>query len=253
MCDSSGQGVTKRAPRTAGRPSLFGSVESLRRFLFQRALRLRYDGAERFGLVHRNVREHLPVERDSGELQRVDKLAIGQSFGAHRSIDSLDPERAEAALLHLAVTICVLAGLLDGLTRDANSVLATAVIALRLIENALVLGAGGHTPFDSCHGRTSLLQAVGRPALHRLGVGVAEDLGAAVLADIFGVVADQAVALAGDTVLDLARSRELEAFLDAALGLELGHFRLLTFLNGRGSPFGRARSIVSRSWKSAGL
>jgi hypothetical protein len=66
-------------------------------------------------------------------------------------------------------------------------------------------------------------------------------------------VADQAVALAGDAALDLARRRELEALFNAALGLELGHFRLLTFLNGRGSPFGRARSVVSRSWKSAGL
>jgi hypothetical protein len=48
-------------------------------------------------------------------------------------------------------------------------------------------------------------------------------------------------------VLDLARRRELEAFLDAALGLELGHFRLLmcalkdaTLSNRHGMPFGRA-------------
>src|SRR3954452_19646169 len=101
--------------------------------------------------------------------------------------------------------------------------------------------------------RPSLLEAVGRPALDPRHVGVGKDLGAAVLADVLGVVADQPVALARDTMLDLARGRELEAFLDAALGLELGHFRLLTFLNGRGSPVGRARSIVSRSWKSAGL
>src|SRR3712207_8996309 len=36
-----------------------------------------------------------------------------------------------------------------------------------------------------------------------------------------------AVALARDTMLDLARSGHLEALLDAALGLQLGHFRLL--------------------------
>ncbi|MNC99700.1 hypothetical protein D3C83_180690 [compost metagenome] len=40
-------------------------------------------------------------------------------------------------------------------------------------------------------------------------------------------MADQTVTLASDAVLDLARGRELEALLDAALGLELGHFRLL--------------------------
>jgi hypothetical protein len=47
-------------------------------------------------------------------------------------------------------------------------------------------------------------------------------------------------------VLDLAGRRELEAFLDAALGLELGHFRLLvasadaTLSNRHGMPSGRA-------------
>jgi hypothetical protein len=47
-------------------------------------------------------------------------------------------------------------------------------------------------------------------------------------------------------MLDLARRRELEALLDAALGLELGHFRLLvassdaTLSNRHGMPSGRA-------------
>src|SRR5687767_4119878 len=75
--------------------------------------------------------------------------------------------------------------------------------------------------------RYSLFEAVGRPELDPRRIGVGKHFGAAVLADIFGVVADQAVALSGDPMLDLARGRELEAFLDAALGLELGHFRLL--------------------------
>src|SRR5687768_6439369 len=88
---------------------------------------------------------------------------------------------------------------------------------------------------------SSLFQAVGRPELHPRRVGVGEHFGAAVLADIFGVVADQAVALAGDSVLHLAGGGELEALLDAALGLELGHFvSSSTFVNRHGSPFGRA-------------
>jgi hypothetical protein len=59
-------------------------------------------------------------------------------------------------------------------------------------------------------------------------------------------------------MLDLARRRELEAFLDAALGLELGHFRLLaalwgaTLSNRHGMPFGRAIGFPV-IWKSAGL
>src|SRR3569833_304916 len=73
----------------------------------------------------------------------------------------------------------------------------------------------------------SLFQAVRGPGLQARRIGVGENFCATVLANVFGVVADQAGALAGDTMLDLARGRELEAFLDAALGLELGHFRLL--------------------------
>src|SRR6185312_2620388 len=107
--------------------------------------------AERLGLVHRDVGEHLAVEGDAGEVQRVDELAVGQPFGADRGVDSLDPQGAEAALLHLAVAVGVLPGLLDRLAGDPDRVLAAAVIALRIVEDALVLGAGGYTPFDACH------------------------------------------------------------------------------------------------------
>src|SRR3954469_22980218 len=75
--------------------------------------------------------------------------------------------------------------------------------------------------------RYLLFQAVGRPELHPRRIGVGENFGAAVLADVLGVVADEAVALAGDSMLHLAGGGELEAFLDAALGLQFGHFRLL--------------------------
>src|SRR5215217_2069737 len=75
--------------------------------------------------------------------------------------------------------------------------------------------------------RYSLVEAVGGPELDPRRIGAGQDFGAAVLADIFRIVADQPVALAGDAVLQLTGSGELEAFLDAALGLELGHFRLL--------------------------
>src|SRR3954468_20347405 len=79
----------------------------------------------------------------------------------------------------------------------------------------------------------ALLEAVGRPGFDPRRIGVGKHSGTAVLADILGVVADQPVALANDAVLELAGRRELEAFLDAALGLELGHFRLLV------APLGR--------------
>src|SRR3546814_4274610 len=58
-------------------------------------------------------------------------------------------------------------------------------------------------------------------------VCVRKHFGAAVLANIFRIVADQTVTLASDAVLDLAGRGEFEAFLHTALGLELGHFCLL--------------------------
>src|SRR6476646_7346778 len=145
----------KRAPRSLAAPFLVRCRKGLGRLFrflaFERILRLGDDGAERLGLVHRDVREHLAVEGDAGEVQRVDELAVGQTFRADRGVDSLDPQSPEAPLLHLAVAIGVLAGLLDGLPGDADRVLATAVIALRLFQDPLVLCAGGNTPFDACH------------------------------------------------------------------------------------------------------
>jgi hypothetical protein len=104
-----------------------------------------------------------------------------------------------------------LPGLLDGLAGDADRVLAAAVIALRILQDPLVLGARGYAAFDACHVPLLLVEAVGRPELHPRRIGVGKNFGAAVLADIFGVVADQPVALAGDAVLELAGGRELEA------------------------------------------
>src|SRR3546814_16793954 len=77
--------------------------------------------------------------------------ALPISFLAYGGVDALNPERTEAALLYLAIAIGVLASLFDCLPRDADGVLAAAIIALRLIQDILVLGAGGNTPFDACH------------------------------------------------------------------------------------------------------
>src|SRR3712207_8728754 len=60
-------------------------------------------------------------------------------------------------------------------------------------------------PYTTLFRSISLFQAVGRPGLDARRIGLREDLGAAVLADVLGVVADQPVALAGDAVLDLDR------------------------------------------------
>src|SRR4030095_7951297 len=125
----------------------------------------------------------LPVEVDVGELQRMDELAIGQSLGANRRVDALDPESPEAPLLHLAFAIGVLPGLRDGLAGDADGVLAAAVIALRIVQDPLVLGARGYAAFDSWHVPLLLVEAVGGPELDPRRICLGQDFGAAVLAD----------------------------------------------------------------------
>src|SRR3954470_8309879 len=67
---------TERAPGLLLAPFCIGYAASLGGFV-ESAFRLRDDGAESLALMHRDVGEHLAVEVDPRELQRVDELAIG--------------------------------------------------------------------------------------------------------------------------------------------------------------------------------
>lgn len=80
-------------------------------------------------------------------------------------------------------------------------------------------------------------------------IGIAEHVGAAVLADIFAGVADEAVAFAGHAALYLAGCGEFEALLHTALGLHLGHFGLLLEIRIRPAwqPFWPARLFGRRA------
>src|SRR5581483_962219 len=109
------------------------------------------NGLERCGLVDGEIGQHLAVDDDAGLGEPVDKSAVGQAEGTDGGVEALDPERAEGALLALAVAERILAGLLDRLLGGADGVLAAAVIALGGLEDFLVLGVGGHTAFDARH------------------------------------------------------------------------------------------------------
>ena len=84
-------------------------------------LGLRDQRGERCGLGDRDIGEHLAVDRDPSLAEAVDKSAVGQAVLAHRGVDALDPERAEVALLVLAVAIGVLPAL------------STAALAVRMV------------------------------------------------------------------------------------------------------------------------
>src|SRR3954468_9404406 len=148
------QGQEKAAEDSPSAASLFSCRRSSGGRLGLRRKRrpcLGDDAAERGPLVHGDVGQDLAVQIDSGELQPVHELAVGEAFGPHRGVDALNPQGAEAALLHLAVAIGILAGLLDGLLGDTDRVLATAVIALRLLQDPLVAGLGVVPALDACH------------------------------------------------------------------------------------------------------
>src|SRR5690606_2301574 len=67
-------------------------------------------------------------------------------------------------------------------------------------------------------------EAVRQVGLDDLGVRLGHHLGAALLADVLAVVADQPVALARDAGLQLAGRSQLEALLGARFGLQFRHF-----------------------------
>ena len=83
--------------------------------------------------------------------EAVDKDAVGHAERTHRGIDALDPERAEGALLALAVAEGILPGLLDRGLGGADGVLAAAAETLGGLVDFLVLGVRGHTAFDARH------------------------------------------------------------------------------------------------------
>src|SRR5215210_342678 len=97
---------------------------------------------ESLGLANRQLGKDLPIDLDAGPGEAGDEHRVGEAELADGSVHALDPKRAEGALLQLSADIFILQGALDRLLGGANRVLATAVIALRLLQNLLVLGMG---------------------------------------------------------------------------------------------------------------
>jgi hypothetical protein len=104
--------------------------------------------------VNRQVGQYLPVHLNTSLVEAVDQAAVGEAKIAGGGIDALDPQSPKIALLHATVAIRVLHALLDRLPGNADRVLATAIIALGLLQNLLVLRVGRYTPLDACHVKT---------------------------------------------------------------------------------------------------
>ena len=97
------------------------------------------------------IGEDLAVDHDAGLVEAIDKARIDDAMLADSCVQTLDPERADRALLNLTVPGSVLHRPIDGGFCGADRIFATAIKALRCLENFFMLGVGCYTPFNTCH------------------------------------------------------------------------------------------------------
>lgn len=110
--------------------------------LFQRVCRLRDEGLEALGVVNGDLGEHLAVERDACLRKAFDEPAVGRAVLAGRRIDAGDPERAELALLQLAMLGGHDHGALDGGRSLGVGLAPVAVKAFRGFQHLFVAPTG---------------------------------------------------------------------------------------------------------------
>src|ERR1700733_14022906 len=127
--------------------------------------RLIHQGLEGLGLVHGQIGEDLAVDLDPGLGKPADKSAVGQTVEAAACVDALDPEGAEIALLLLAADIVVLQRAIGRGIGRGDRVLAAAVEALGLLEDALAARMAGNG--TGSPGHLSLPQPYGIQRLTR--------------------------------------------------------------------------------------
>src|SRR5262249_21252946 len=102
-------------------------------------------------LVHGDIGHDLAVQLDARLGEPADKSRIREALFADSRVDALNPECAEFALPHFAVAVRVMRGLLDSGIGRAEGFRATAIKALRLLQNFLVTGVSGDAAFDASH------------------------------------------------------------------------------------------------------
>src|SRR5260221_7604641 len=202
--------------------SLGRTASAVQQSLLEGCLGLIDQGLKRCRLAHGQIGHHLAVDFDSGLEDAVHELRVGQAMLAGRSVDALDPEPTERALLVAAIAIGVLKALLDLLDADAECRLGAAAIALGELQDLLVTSVCSHAPLYACHDLPLVREEV---ALDDPGIWIGHDCHAGRLAQEAVAPLRHAVALAHDPMLHFAGCREAKTLLGPALGLHLGHFR----------------------------
>lgn len=98
-------------------------------------LNLLYDGLESGGIVEGEIGEDLAVDLDAGLVDETHELGVAEVFEASGSVDTLNPESAEVALLILAVAIGVGQTLFPGVLGNGPYVAAAAEVAAGEFED----------------------------------------------------------------------------------------------------------------------
>ena len=127
-------------PRIASGPNGYDRDPSNARFrLFYRV----DDGLERLRIVHREVGENLAVQTDVLLGETAHELGIGDSVLAGGSVDTLDPQGTEVALLGLTIAVRIGQTLLIGVFRYGPHILPGKEVAAGSLENLLAARPGG--------------------------------------------------------------------------------------------------------------
>ena len=106
-----------------------------------------YGSLESLGMVGSEIGEDLTVDLDVLLVDEADELAVGDALHASCSVDTLDPESAESALLSLAVAVGVGLAFLPGVLGNGPDVLATAEVTFGEFEDSFAPCAGSYVVY----------------------------------------------------------------------------------------------------------
>ena len=91
--------------------------------------------AKRIGLMNGKVGKNLTIKLNTGFIQTVDKLRIGQAMKPGTGINALNPKPPKIALLRASITISILQCFFDPLDSDSIGVIAPALITFGQLDD----------------------------------------------------------------------------------------------------------------------
>ena len=104
-------------------------------------LHLSHDGLEGFGVVDSKVGKNLAVDFDTSLVQAAHQLAVADTLDASGSVDALNPQGAEGALLVATIAEGIGQTLLPSVLGNSPDILASADVTAGQLQNSLSLSS----------------------------------------------------------------------------------------------------------------